>query len=141
MRYCNEEVDAMIKSTDSIVDPAERAAVYNAADAIWLENVPLIPMYQKPTFFAWNSTIVGPQDNATQIGPFWNIGDWTGKESITFGADQQPESMNTWEPDGNLFAAGLVATAVLEGAYTITPDFQYVPQLITSAEAIVPAAG
>jgi hypothetical protein len=84
---------------------------------------------------------VGPQDNATQIGPFWNIGDWTGKESITFGADQQPESMNTWEPDGNLFAAGLVATAVLEGAYTITPDFQYVPQLITSAEAIVPAAG
>ena len=47
--------------------------------------------------------------------------------------------MNTLEPDGNLFAAGLIATAVLEGAYTIAPDFSYVEQLITSAEPIVPA--
>lgn len=138
LRYCNEEVDSLIKSTDGIVDPDERAAVYNEADAIWLEDIPMIPMYQKPTFFAWNSAIQGPQDNATQIGPFWNIGDWTGQETITFGADQQPESMNTWEPDGNLFAAALVAVAVLEGAYTVTPDFQYVPQLIESAEPIVP---
>lgn len=138
LRFCNEEVDAMIKSTDSIVDPAERAAVYNEADALWLSQIPMIPLYQKPTFFAWSSTIQGPQDNATQIGPFWNIGDWTGKETVIFGADQQPESMNTWEPDGNLFAAGLVATAVLQGAYTVTPDFQYVPQLIESAEPIVP---
>jgi peptide/nickel transport system substrate-binding protein len=139
LRYCNEEVDALIKETDSIVDPAERAATYNEADDLWLANVPMIPMYQKPTFFAWNSSIIGPQDNATQIGPAWNIGDWTGKEVVIFGADQQPLTMNTWEPDGNLFAAGMVATAVLEGAYTITPDFQYVPQLITSAEPIVPA--
>jgi hypothetical protein len=49
--------------------------------------------------------------------------------------------MQIFEPDGNLFAAGLIATAILEGAYTITPDFQYVEQLITSAEPIVPAGG
>jgi hypothetical protein len=49
--------------------------------------------------------------------------------------------MNVIEPDGNLFASGLVATAVLEGAYTITPDFSFVEQLITSAEPIVPAGG
>ncbi len=140
LRFCDEEVDALIKTTDGIVDPDERAAVYNQADEMWLAQVPLIPMYQKPTFFAWNSEIQGPKDNATQVGPFWNVGTWTGKETVTFGADQQPESMNTFSPDGNLFAAGLVATAVLEGAFTITPDFQYVPQLITSAEAIVPSS-
>jgi peptide/nickel transport system substrate-binding protein len=138
LRYCNEEVDALIKQTDATVDPAERAALYNQADDLWLSQVPLIPMYQKPTYFAWNSTIVGPQDNATQIGPLWNVGDWTGKEIVIFGADQEPESFNTWEPDGNLFAGSFIAAAVLEGAYTITPDFQYVPQLITSAEPIVP---
>lgn len=139
LQYCNEEVDALIKSTDTITDPAERAAVYNEADALWLAEIPLIPMYQKPTFFAWNSAIQGPKDNATQIGPFWNIETWTGKDTVIFAADQQPDSMNVFEPDGNLFAAGLIATAVLQGAYTVTPDFQYVEQLITSAEAIIPA--
>ena len=59
--------------------------------------------------------------------------------TVTFGADQQPELMNVWEPDGNLFAANLIATAVLEGAYGVAPDFSYVPQLIESAEAIVPS--
>jgi peptide/nickel transport system substrate-binding protein len=141
LQYCNEEVDALIKQTDTEVDPAARAALYNEADALWLEEVPLLPLYQKPTFFAWNSAIVGPQDNATQIGPFWNIGAWTGKELVTFGADQEPESMQVFEPDGNLFAAGLIATSILEGAYTVLPDFSYKEVLITSAEPIVPAGG
>ncbi len=138
-RYCNEEVEGLIRETDSIVDPVERAAVYNQADTIYLEDLPTLPLYQKPTFFAWNSAIQGPKDNATQFGPFWNIGSWTGKETITFGADQQPESMNIWEPDGNLFAANLVATAVLEGAFGVAPDFSYVPHLVESAEPIVPS--
>ena len=140
-RYCNDEMEQLVRATDTEVDPAARADLYNQADAIYLEDVATIPLYQKPTFFAWNAAISGPKDNATQVGPFWNVGEWTGKELITFGADQQPESMNTFEPDGNLFAAGIVATAVLEGAYTITPDFRYVEQLITSAEPIVPAGG
>ncbi len=41
--------------------------------------------------------------------------------------------MNTWTPDGNLFAAGLVAEAILQGAYTITPDFVYVKNLVEDA--------
>jgi peptide/nickel transport system substrate-binding protein len=140
-RYCNEEVDGLIRETDTIVDPVERAAVYNQADALYLDDLPALPLYQKPTFFAWNAEIQGPKDNATQFGPFWNIGSWTGKDLITFGADQQPESMNIWEPDGNLFAANLVATAVLEGAFGVAPDFSYVPHLVESAEPIVPSGG
>jgi ABC-type oligopeptide transport system substrate-binding subunit len=134
-------MEQLVRQTDTIVDPAERAALYNQADALYLEDVASIPLYQKPTFFAWNSQISGPQDNSTNVGPFWNVGAWSGKEVITYGADQQPDSMNVIEPDGNLFASGLVATAVLEGAYTITPDFSFVEQLITSAEPIVPAGG
>ncbi len=139
IRYCDEEVDALVRETDTLVDPAARAAKYNEADALFLNEVPLIPLYQKPTFFAWNTDIQGPADNSTQVGPFWNVGAWTGKELITYGADQQPDSMNVLEPDGNLFAAGLVSTAVLEGAYVVLPDFSYKEQLITSAEPIVPA--
>jgi peptide/nickel transport system substrate-binding protein len=137
LQYCNDKVDAIIKQTDTEVDPAARAALYNEADAIWLEEVPLIPLYQKPTFFAWNAQIVGPKDNATLIGPFWNIGAWSGKDLVIFGTDQKAMSMNILEREGNLFVTRLVAAAVLEGAYTITPDFSYVEQLVTSAELIV----
>ncbi len=140
-RYCNDEVEQLVRATDTEVDPAARAALYNQADALYLEDVPSIPLYQKPTFFAWNAEISGPKDNATQIGPFWNIGAWAGKDLITFGADQQPLSMNSFEPDGNLFANGLIGAAILEGAYTILPDFSYKEQLITSAEPIIPAGG
>lgn len=140
LRFCDPEVDALIRSTDGLVDPDERAATYNQADELWLSQIPLIPMYQKPTFFAWNGAIEGPQDNPTQIGPLWNIETWSGKETVIYGADQQPESMMILEPDGNLFAAGLIATAVLQGAFTVTPDFAYVPQLISGAEAIVPGS-
>jgi peptide/nickel transport system substrate-binding protein len=138
LRYCDEEVDALIRSTDGMVDPIERAATYNQADELWLAGIPMIPLYQKPTLFAWNSVIVGPQSSATHVGPFWNIGDWTGKETVIYGADEQPLSLNTFEPDGNRFAAGLVSSAVLEGAFSITPDSRYEPRLVSSAETILP---
>ena len=138
-RYCNDEMEALVRATDTEVDPVARAALYNQADAIYLEDVATVPAYQKPTFFAWNSVIVGPKDNATQQGPTWNVSAWTGKDVVTFGADQQPESMNVLEPDGNLFATTIITEAVLEGAFKITPDFSYVPWLIESAEPIVPA--
>lgn len=131
--YCNPEVDDLLAATDLEVDPAARAALYNQADALAAADAMFLPLYQKPTFFAWDSTIQGPKDNATQIGPLWNVQDWTGKETIVFGADQQPLIMNTFLPDGNLFANGLIAEAILEGAFTVNPQFEYVPDLIESA--------
>jgi len=137
-RYCDEEVDALIRRTDMIVDPEERAATYNQADELWLAAVPMIPMYQRPTLLAWNSVIQGPGDNPSEIGPFWNIGDWSGKEEVNFGANMQPGSMNIIESDGNAIESFYIANAILEGAFTITPDFEYAPRLVESAEPIVP---
>lgn len=133
LRYCNEEVDALVKSTDAMVDPVERAATYNAADKIWLENAAQIPLYQKPTFFAWYEDIVGPRDNATQAGPMWNVETWAGAETVVFGADQQPLILNPDLADGNMFANGLIAISVLQGAYMVTPEFEYVPDLVEDA--------
>ena len=75
-KYCNPEVDKLLEKTDTLVDPAERAEVWNEADALMAKDVPTVPLYQKPTYFAWNGKIQGPADNPTQIGPFWNIGEW-----------------------------------------------------------------
>jgi len=35
------------------------------------------PLYQKPTFLAYSSTLEGVEDNATQSGPLWNSERWT----------------------------------------------------------------
>lgn len=137
-RYCDEEVDALVRRTDIIVDPVERSDTYNQADELWLAAVPMIPMYQRPTLLAWNSVIQGPGDNPSEIGPFWNIGDWSGKEEVNFAASRQPESMNILESDGNELESKFIAGAILEGAFTISPDLEYVPLLVESAEPIVP---
>lgn len=138
-RYCDDEIERVVRATDTEVDPAARADLYNQADALYLANVASIPLYQTPTFFAWRSEILGPKDNSTQIGPFWNVGSWAGMDVITYGTDEQPKSMNRFEPDGSLFAAASLITMVLEGAYTIAPDFSYVPVLITGAELTISA--
>jgi peptide/nickel transport system substrate-binding protein len=74
--YCNEEVDQLIRQTDTILDPDERASVYNQANELMAQDAPVLPLYQFPTLFAWYDDIVGPIDNPTQQGPTWNAGEW-----------------------------------------------------------------
>ena len=74
--YCNEEVTRLLDETDTIIDEQERAAKYNEADALMADDLPVLPLYQKPTFFAWNEKIQGPEDNPTEWGPTWNAGEW-----------------------------------------------------------------
>jgi peptide/nickel transport system substrate-binding protein len=136
-RYCDEEVDVLIRRTDMIIDPTERAATYNEADALWLAAAPMIPVYQRPTLLAWNSQIQGPGTNPSQLGPLWNVAGWTGLEEVSFGIELEPESLNVLEPAGNQPETRYVTTAVLEGAFTITPEFEYAPLLVESAEPIV----
>jgi hypothetical protein len=45
--------------------------------------------------------------------------------------------MNIIEPDGNQIESIFIANAILQGAFTITPDFEYAPLLVESAEPIV----
>lgn len=74
--YCNTEVTALIEKTNSVIDTAERAKLFNQADALMAADVPIVPLYQKPTFFAWRTNLLGMQDNPTQWGPTWNIEQW-----------------------------------------------------------------
>jgi hypothetical protein len=58
-------------------------------------------------------------------------------EEVSFGIELEPESLNVLEPAGNQPETRYVTTAVLEGAFTITPEFEYAPLLVESAEPIV----
>ncbi len=136
-RYCNDEIEDLIRQTETEVDDGARAALYNQADELYLDDVALIPLYQKPTFFAWNEVITGPQGNPSSSGPFWNISAWSGKPDVIFGVDQGPATLNVLEQGGDHFTASLVSAAVLQGAFAVAPDFTYVPILVSGADVIV----
>jgi peptide/nickel transport system substrate-binding protein len=74
--YCNEEVTDLLEESDVTVDPAARADLLNQADELMAEDLPILPMYQKPTFFAFSDRLQNAIDNATQHGPTWNAEDW-----------------------------------------------------------------
>jgi peptide/nickel transport system substrate-binding protein len=72
------QVDALLNATDQDIDPAVRAAHFNAADKQLATNdVTIVPLFQKPTQLGYRNTIAGVQDNPTQDGFTWNIEDWT----------------------------------------------------------------
>jgi peptide/nickel transport system substrate-binding protein len=74
--YCNEDVTDLLQKTNTLLDEQARADTYNEADALMADDLPVLPLYQKPTFFAWNESIQGPEDNPTNAGPTWNAGEW-----------------------------------------------------------------
>lgn len=50
--------------------------------------------------------------------------------TVTFGHDREPTTMNPITRDGQVLATTMVARTVLAGAYRVTPEFEYVPELL-----------
>jgi peptide/nickel transport system substrate-binding protein len=76
MGYCSQAVTNLLSASLSETDPTARAADLNAADALLAQDVPSIPLYQRPQFLAYRATLRGIADNAATEGPFWNLADW-----------------------------------------------------------------
>jgi peptide/nickel transport system substrate-binding protein len=39
-------------------------------------DLPVLPLYQKPTYLGYNENIQNVVDNPTNSGPTWNAGEW-----------------------------------------------------------------
>jgi peptide/nickel transport system substrate-binding protein len=74
--YCNEQVDRLVGESRTELDPQRRADLLNEANEIMAQDLPALPLYQKPTFLAWDSVVSGPQPNPTDWGHLWNIEEW-----------------------------------------------------------------
>jgi peptide/nickel transport system substrate-binding protein len=71
-------LDQILNAADREPDPVERAALYNQADLqMALNDVTVVPLFQKPTQLGYRKTISGVQDNPTQDGFTWNIEEWS----------------------------------------------------------------
>lgn len=133
-RYCSADVERLVQSAEGIVDPEQRAAVLNQADEAYLADVPLIPLYQKPTLLAWRSGIAGPAPNYSASTDLWNVGSWTGAESIVVALPAEPGALDPLSFSDD--SANVIMSALLYGAFGMNASLQNVPALLDSVTVL-----
>ena len=74
-RWCNHDADALMRSADSVVDPAARAKVLEQVDTIAASEAVDLPLFRLPDVSAWNHRVQGFQPNP-QTGHTWNMDEW-----------------------------------------------------------------
>jgi peptide/nickel transport system substrate-binding protein len=74
--YSNKQVDSLLVAAAASSDRATQIKAVNDADKLISQDAYTLPLYQKPTFLAYTNTIGNLRDNATGVGPPYNIKDW-----------------------------------------------------------------
>jgi len=74
--YQNPEIVDLFDQALVETDSDTLADLYNQIDSILWEDMPTVPLYQKPTYLPFRSSIQGVQDNASTAGPLWNAHEW-----------------------------------------------------------------
>ena len=66
----------MVNANHQLV-PAKEFAATNAALAQMVKQVPTVPLFQKPTYLIYRTSLKGLVENPTNEGPVWNINKWS----------------------------------------------------------------
>ena len=75
-KLADPTVDALFQQGLGELDPARAAAIGNQIDQQLWTQLPLIPLYQVPSFLAWRQDLLNVADNPTTETVFWNAGSW-----------------------------------------------------------------
>lgn len=75
-RYANKKVDDLMLKALGTVDETARLEVLNQLDEAMWDDLPNLPLYQKPTFLAYYESYGNISDNTTSESPFWNAEEW-----------------------------------------------------------------
>jgi peptide/nickel transport system substrate-binding protein len=75
LAYCSDAVTNLLASAETEVDPVTRSSLLNQADALLAEDVPSLPLFLRPAFLTYQTTLHGPRNNV-EAGPTWNVEDW-----------------------------------------------------------------
>lgn len=74
-RYCNKEVTRLLTLADVSPDLDKRAAALKQAQRLMADDVPVLPMYQRPETVAYTQRVQGIKDNPLG-GQQWNVAEW-----------------------------------------------------------------
>ena len=76
LHYSSPEVDSLVDQALAAPTQSEVIDLINQADDIVIEDVFMMPIYQKPSIFAYDSKYGNLRDNPTISGPTYNVADW-----------------------------------------------------------------
>lgn len=76
-RWENQEATELMKEADVTVDRQQRAELTRQVQDIMADELPVIPLYQRPVYYAYEEVLQGPEVNPTLAGPYWNVGEWS----------------------------------------------------------------
>ncbi len=69
-------LDSLLTTVDTSLDDSARMAAAKQADVVIADNVASLPLDPLPDILLWNKKVVGPiQDNSIE-GMFWNLDQW-----------------------------------------------------------------
>ena len=75
-KFADPTIDALFQQAIGELDPARAAAIGNQIDQQLWTQLPLIPLYQVPSFLAWRQDLLNVVNNPTTESVFWNAGSW-----------------------------------------------------------------
>jgi len=132
-RYCSPEVESMVREAATEMDPDARADLLNEADGLYLSDLALIPLYQKPELLVWSAGLQGPTANFTRSTEMWNVASWTGDTSVAVAIPSEPvlDPLATGDE-----SADRVLATLLYGAFGMDPSLNHLPVLIESVEIL-----
>jgi peptide/nickel transport system substrate-binding protein len=78
-KWSNTRFDDLMKAAVSEPDPQRQASLANQADRLLWEDLPALPLYEKPGVLIVRDRFVGPGVNGGGDGVFWNSQEWTVK--------------------------------------------------------------
>jgi ABC-type transport system substrate-binding protein len=79
LNYCNRKATKLLEASQTELDPARRAVLFQQADALMANDVPSIPLYARPNPLIFKSGIAGMSNNPSQVGFTWNVESWKWK--------------------------------------------------------------
>jgi len=75
--YCNRTVTSLLARSDRELNDAKRLALVNKAGVILGNDVPMIPLFQRPTYLVYKTSVRGMVDNPSSQGPSFNAEAWS----------------------------------------------------------------
>jgi peptide/nickel transport system substrate-binding protein len=75
-RYKNEQATRWMEESDKTLDKAQRAQLLQQVQEQMAEDLPILPLYQRPQYTAFSENLTGVIPNASLAGPYWNMGQW-----------------------------------------------------------------
>ncbi|MFL5982112.1 MAG: peptide ABC transporter substrate-binding protein [Gaiellaceae bacterium] len=75
--YCNRAVTRKLGQSDRELNPNKRLNLIKAVGKTLANDVPMIPLFQRPTYLVYKTNVAGLVDNASSQGPSFNAENWS----------------------------------------------------------------